>query len=137
MNLSSTTTGALASAGVGLFLVVGVVLGANGVPRPQTSTTPAHADPPHLAPSPSMTSVPAVDVRTHDPVERDAHESTAPAHTPDLHAADEVDHASSASHPTAHIDADGDHASDHWAGHDEADRTQAHESAEHDGESHH
>ena len=75
-----------------------------------------------------MSSVPAVDVRTDDPVERAAHESTAAAHTPDLHPADDDDHAFATVQPTAEDHSHRDHASDHRAGHDDAERTEAHES---------
>lgn len=137
MNLSSTTTRALASACVGLLLVVGVVLGANGGARPQSSMAHSHADPTHPATSPSMTAAPAIDVRIDDPVKRQDHESAAPSHTPDVHPTDEVDHPPATTHPATHVDRDGDHASDHRAGHDVADRALARESAEHDGDSHH
>lgn len=135
MNLTSSTIRALGTAVVSLFLVVWAVVGANGIGRTQPSTTSPHADPTHL-PSPWTTSTPTLDPRIHDSPERDAHETPDPTHALDRHAAADLEHTSATPHPTDDHDTDADHASDHRTGHD-AGLTDAHESMEHDGESHH
>lgn len=134
MNLTSSTIRALGTAVVGLFLVVGAVVGANGIGRAQPSTTSHFADPTHLT-SPLTTSAPTVDPRIHDSTERDAHETADPTHALDRHAAADLDQASPTPHQTDDHDADADHASDHRTVHD-AELTEAHESMAHDGESH-